>query len=103
VGERAVVPADWITRCTTPVVSVDEVRRYGYQWFMLDIAFGKPKGWAVGRLERQWMAQGEGGQRLFIIPALQLVVAITAGNYEREDQGIPPTRILREVVLASVM
>jgi hypothetical protein len=34
--------------------------------------FGKPKGWAIGRLERMWMAQGEGGQRLFIIPALQL-------------------------------
>jgi CubicO group peptidase (beta-lactamase class C family) len=102
VSEHAVVPAEWVTRCITPVVSADEVRRYGYQWFMLDIAFGKPKGWAVGRLERMWMAQGEGGQRLFIIPALQLVVAITAGNYGKEDQGIPPTRVLREVILGSV-
>ena len=102
-GERAVVPADWVTRCITPAVSADEVRRYGYQWFVLDIGFGKPKGWALGRLERMWMAQGEGGQRLFIIPALQLVVAITAGNYGTEDQWIPPTRVLREVVLASVL
>jgi hypothetical protein len=47
------------------VVSSDELRRYGYQWFLLDVAFGKPKGWAAGRLERMWMAQGEGGQRLF--------------------------------------
>ena len=60
-GERAVVPADWVTRCITPVASADELRRYGYQWFVLDIAFGKPKGWAVGRLERMWMAQGYGG------------------------------------------
>jgi hypothetical protein len=79
------------------------VRRYGYQWFLIDIAFGKPKGWAPGRLERMWMAQGEGGQRLFVIPALQLVIAMTHGNYGREDQGIPPTRILREVILASVV
>jgi hypothetical protein len=50
-----------------------------------------------------WMAQGEGGQRLFVIPALQLVVAITAGNYGSEDQGIPPVRILREVILGSVV
>jgi hypothetical protein len=49
-----------------------------------------------------WMAQGEGGQRLFIIPALQLVIALTAGNYGAEDQWIPPTRVLREIVLASV-
>ena len=102
VGERTVVPADWVTRCITPVISTDEVRRYGYQWFIMDIGFGKSKGWAIGRLERMWWAQGEGGQRLFIIPALQLVIAMTAGNYGREDQGIPPARILREVVLASV-
>ena len=99
---QQIVPAEWITRCTTPVVSSDELRRYGYQWFLLDVAFGKPKGWAAGRLERMWMAQGEGGQRLFIIPALQLVIALTAGNYGTEDQWIPPTRVLREIVLASV-
>jgi hypothetical protein len=74
VSERAVVPADWVTRCITPVISADEIRRYGYQWFLLDIAFGKPKGWAVGRLERMWMAQGEGGQRLFINPACNLLL-----------------------------
>ncbi len=101
-GETTVVPADWLQRCITPHVSADELRRYGYQWFVLDVAFGKPKGWAVGRLERQWMAQGEGGQRLFIIPALHLVIALTAGNYGKQDQWIPPTRVLREVVLASV-
>jgi CubicO group peptidase (beta-lactamase class C family) len=102
VQERAVVPADWVARCITPVVSADELRRYGYQWFVLDIAFGKPRGWAVGRLELMWMAQGEGGQRLFVIPALQLVIAITAGNYLKEDQWIPPTRVLREVILGSI-
>ena len=102
VGDRTVFAADWVTRCITPVISADEIRRYGYEWFLLDIAFGKPKGWAVGRLERMWMAQGEGGQRLFVIPALQLVIAMTAGNYGKEDQGIPPTRILREVILESL-
>lgn len=99
---RQIVPAAWIDRCTTPVVSCDEFRRYGYQWFLLDVAFGKPKGWAPGHLERMWMAQGEGGQRLYIIPALQLVIALTAGNYDAEDQSIPPTRVLREIVLASI-
>ncbi len=102
-GERAIVPADWVARSITPMVSTDEARRYGYQWFVLDIAFGKPRGWAPGRLERLWVAQGEGGQRLFIIPALQLVVAMTCGNYGAQDQGIPPARILREVILASVL
>ncbi|MBE7200836.1 MAG: serine hydrolase [Parafilimonas terrae] len=99
---RAVVPAAWLDRCVTPYVSADEVRRYGYQWFVRDVAFGPPKGWAPGRLERLWMAQGEGGQRLFVLPALRLVIAVTAGNYERPDQWMPPTRILNDVVLAHV-
>jgi hypothetical protein len=33
---------------------------------------------------------------------LGLVVAVTAGNYGTDDQWIPPTRVLREVVLASL-
>ncbi len=99
-GCRTIVPADWLTRSVTPIVSADAVRRYGYQWFVLDVAFGQPRGWAVGRLERMWMAQGEGGQRLFVIPSLRLVIALTAGNYGQPDQWKPPTHVLRDVVLA---
>jgi len=102
-GGAGIVPAAWVERCITPMVSADEMRRYGYQWFVLDIAFGRPRGWAAGRLERMWMAQGEGGQRLFIIPELELVIAVTAGNYLKEDQWVTPTRVLREVVLGSLV
>jgi hypothetical protein len=56
----------------------------------------------VGRLERMWMAQGEGGQRLCILPELQLVIALTARNYGQPEQWVPPTRVLREVILDSV-
>jgi hypothetical protein len=52
--------------------------------------------------ERMWMALGEGGQRLFVLPGLKLVVAITAGNYLAQDQWIPPTRVLREVILENI-
>jgi len=102
-GGRQVVPAQWLERCVAQVASVDEVRRYGYQWYSGDVAFGKPKGWAAGRLERWWGGYGEGGQRLWILPALKLIVAVTAGNYGAEDQWMPPTRVLREVVLPSLV
>ena len=49
------------------------------------------------------MAFGEGGQRLYLMPGLNLAVAVTAGNYGADDQWIPPTRVLREVVLDSVL
>jgi CubicO group peptidase (beta-lactamase class C family) len=100
--DRRVVPPQWLARCTSPIVSVDEVRRFGYHWWSADIAFGKPLGWAPRHLERTWIAFGEGGQRLFLMPDIKLAIAITAGNYNASDQWIPPTRVLREVILASI-
>jgi CubicO group peptidase (beta-lactamase class C family) len=102
-GGKRIVPAEWIEKSTTPWVSVDELRRYGYQWYLGDLAFGKPKGWSSGHLERAWSGVGEGGQRLFVFENLKLVVAITAGNYGAEDQWVTPTRLLREVILASLL
>ena len=37
------------------------------------------------------------------MPGLKLAVAITAGNYLADDQWIPPTRVLREVILESIL
>jgi CubicO group peptidase (beta-lactamase class C family) len=94
-----VVPATWLERCFTPVVSCDERRRFGYQWYLGDFVFGQPP---RARLERWWGAFGNGGQRLFVLPTFELVVAITAGNYDTPDQWVPPIRVMREVVLASL-
>jgi CubicO group peptidase (beta-lactamase class C family) len=99
-GDRRVVTAHWLERCTTPAVSVDEVRRFGYHWYVGDFQFATKSDQA--RLERWWGAFGLGGQRLFVIPGLDLAVAITAGNYDSPDQWIPPIRVMREVVLPSI-
>jgi CubicO group peptidase (beta-lactamase class C family) len=88
-GDRAVLPAEWITRCTTPVVSIDENRDYGYQWYL-------------GRNERSWGAVGNGGQQLYVFPERELVVVTTSGNYDTQDQWVPPLRIVREVVLPAM-
>ncbi len=101
-GNRRVLPAAWRERSVAPLVSVDEVRRYGYQWYVGDFAFGDQLGWRLSRLERWWGGFGEGGQRLFLMPDLDLVVVIAAGNYLMPDQWMPPTRVMREVVLASL-
>jgi CubicO group peptidase (beta-lactamase class C family) len=88
--DRVVVPSDWIARSTSPVVGIDEFRRYGYHWYL-------------GRKQRFWNAAGYGGQQLFVIPELDLVVATTAGNYDMPDNWVPSVRILREVVLPALL
>lgn len=47
-------------------------------------------------------AFGNGGPRRDVAPALRLVVAITAGNYDQPGQGRMPTTLWRDVVLPSL-
>lgn len=104
-ADKRVVPASWIERSTAPAADVDEIRQYGYHWYMGKWSFtvATAPRWDRSRLERFRSAIGNGGQRLFLFPGLDLAVAITAGNYDTPDQWVPPTNVMREVVLASIV
>ena len=97
---RSVVLADWLEKSFQPYLAVDEFRRYGYFWYIGDFQYGK----SPNRPIAHWIgAFGYGGQRLFVLPELDMTIAITAGNYADKDQWIPPIRVIRDVVLPSVM
>jgi CubicO group peptidase (beta-lactamase class C family) len=97
---RQVVPTDWLDKSLQSYVACDEFRRYGYFWYSGDVQHATLPNHPI----MHWVgAFGYGGQRLFVLPGLDLVVAITAGNYADKNQGIPPIRLMREVVLASVV
>src|SRR5262245_61301523 len=102
---RRIVPQAWIDLSTTPVAQVDENRQYGFHWYTGYFAFVTPMRprWSRQRLERYWGAFGNGGQRLFILPGLDLALAVTAGNYDTADQWVPPIRIIRDVMLPSLL
>jgi CubicO group peptidase (beta-lactamase class C family) len=95
-GDRQVVPAQWLEEITKPHATVSteggDVIEYGYQW------------WLVNRTSKQpWkVARGNGGQTLFIVPSLDLVVAVMAGNYNMNDGPDTPIGIMRGVVLPSL-
>jgi CubicO group peptidase (beta-lactamase class C family) len=99
VGERQIVPADWLEASFKPQVTIRDRREYGYQWYLGEVVFIVPDG---PRREPWIAAMGNGGQRLYVLPRLDLLIVVTAGNYNRRDQGTPPNRVLTEVVLPNL-
>jgi len=92
---RQIVPAAWIRESTAPHVTTTSAYFYGYLWWL-----GRT---LVAQRETDWIAGfGLGDQRLYIVPRLDLVVVITAGNYKARNQGVVPNDILNRFVLAAV-
>jgi CubicO group peptidase (beta-lactamase class C family) len=91
-----IVPRDWVMRATIPAVAIADGRRYGYHWYLGAHA-------AAGSQRREpWIGGiGWGGQRLYVFPALDLVVAQHCGNYNKPgtEQRRINDAIISEVVL----
>jgi CubicO group peptidase (beta-lactamase class C family) len=75
---QQVVPSDWLKRALTPAVTIADGRRYGYHWYLGASPAGPSQRW-----ERWVGGIGWGGQRLYVFPALDLVVAQYCGNYDK--------------------
>lgn len=93
---RQLVPAEWVKRVTTPAVKIDGRRDYGYHWYLGNVT-------ASGQSQpRRWIGGiGWGGQQLFVLPDLDLAVAINCGNYDKSgrEQSRVTMTILAGVVL----
>jgi CubicO group peptidase (beta-lactamase class C family) len=95
---RQVVPPDWIMQSVIPrfqaVGYFGGTLFYGYQWWMgRSLAEGK---------EVRWIAAfGWGGQRIFVIPELDMVVIMTSGLFGRPKEGLAQLDILANVIIPS--
>jgi CubicO group peptidase (beta-lactamase class C family) len=75
---------------------------YGYQWWIGN-CFPYEKCSAVGDHAISWIAgMGFGGQRIYIVPAYDLAVVITAGLYDIEGQDRVVKNIFDRYVLAAI-
>jgi CubicO group peptidase (beta-lactamase class C family) len=94
---RQVVPASWVAASLTPQINGAGLYFYGFQWWL-----GRS---LVERREVTWAAGvGWGGQRLFIVPSLDLVVVVLAGLYDNPAlQPVVGEVVLRRYALASAM
>jgi CubicO group peptidase (beta-lactamase class C family) len=93
---RQIVSRQWIEESTAAHIGpADRLYFYGYQWWQ-----GRS---LLGGREVRWVnAMGLGGQRIFIVPSLDLVAVITAGLYWNPIQAWLPLLIFNRHVLGAV-
>jgi len=96
---RQIVSPEWIEQSVRPrfqaIGYFSGLFFYGYQWWM-----GRS---IAGEGEVKWIAaMGLGGQRIFIVPELDLVFMTTSGLYSRPFQGNGALDALTNFIIPSV-
>lgn len=89
---RDVVPAAWVAATLQPSIATGSgPLRYGHHW------------WG-GQLQRDgrsmvWIAGfGNGGQRLYVVPDLELTVVFTAGAYNSVQIGRTENALIQQII-----
>jgi CubicO group peptidase (beta-lactamase class C family) len=94
-GEAQLVPQAWIAESLLPRIgAADRLFFYGHHWWLgRSLVAGREVAWAAGI--------GLGGQRLFVVPGLDLAAVVTAGHYDDAMQSWLPLVILNRFVLGA--
>ena len=89
---RQVVPAAWVAATLQPSITIGSgPLRYGHHWWAGQVKH------ASGSLA--WIAGfGNGGQRLFVVPELEMAVVLTAGAYNSVQIGSTEAALFRQIV-----
>ncbi|MFN7781832.1 MAG: serine hydrolase [Lysobacterales bacterium] len=86
--ERTLLPAAATATLLTPRIDTGDGLRYGRQWWH-----------AAAGVEPAWIAAfGNGGQRLYLLPSLDMSIVILAGDYNRPGQAQAGRALLNAVI-----
>jgi CubicO group peptidase (beta-lactamase class C family) len=94
---RRVIPAAWVTASMAEQVQLDGTG-YGYFWWRpylnVETAAGTQRVYVHA-------AQGNGGQKIYVVPELDLVAVFTGGDYNAG--GTPPNKIMARIILPRLL
>ncbi|HEX2831799.1 MAG TPA: serine hydrolase [Thermoanaerobaculia bacterium] len=85
-GGRGIVPRAWIEASTTPKAAVDDGIEYGYLWWLRSYAG-----------HRSYGMGGNGGNRVVVIPDLELVVVVTTTNFNQRDAHQLSDKLIEQI------
>jgi CubicO group peptidase (beta-lactamase class C family) len=93
---RQVISREWVRRSTAQWSTVGD-QRYGYFWWHQWVNAPAPDGM---RHVDMVVATGNGGQKIYLVPSLDLIVVMTGGNYNTNS---PSTAIMSRELLPALL
>jgi CubicO group peptidase (beta-lactamase class C family) len=90
-NDRQIVPAAWVAQMVADRLPATGRLRYGWLWWRGTVDAGAARHPYIA-------AFGNGGQRIYLVPGLDLVVVVTAGQYNQATSWQAPLRVLQAVV-----
>jgi CubicO group peptidase (beta-lactamase class C family) len=95
-NRNQVVSREWIERALAKWSTVGD-QDYGYFWWHQWVNVATPE--ASKRIDMV-LASGNGGQKIYIVPSLDLIVVMTGGNY---NVNSPTTAIMAKELLPAML
>lgn len=92
---RPVVSEAWVRNSTHPHARIDEETEYGYLWWLKSFKSGDTSYPA-------FFMSGNGGNKVVVIPQLELVAVITSTNYNTRGMHEQTEKLLTDYILAAV-
>ena len=86
-----IISENWISESTKSRINLSLKRGYGYYWNEMMYEFR-------GKSQTAIFIPGDGGQFLVVFPSLDMVIAFTAGIYDKD-----PTRMYWEIINMNIL
>jgi CubicO group peptidase (beta-lactamase class C family) len=92
---RQIISREWARRSGAALRKLSRIQQYGWLWNSVEYSY-------KGRTIHAFFAGGNGGQIFMGIPALDLVIGFTGGNYSDPAAFIPQRVLVPEWILPAV-
>ena len=92
---RQILSEEWVRNSTRPHARIDDSTDYGYLWWLKSFK-------SMNQEYPSFFMSGNGGNKVVVVPKLDLVAVITSTNYNTRGMHEQTEKLLTDYILAAV-